>query len=86
VPYFLFTGVLVDRIATQAADWAAQNPDTEVTVTPELGPDPRLAQLVLERYREAVSGKATMNCDCCAYRVPLPGYEHRVGAPLPLEL
>ncbi|HEX9506196.1 MAG TPA: sirohydrochlorin chelatase [Acidimicrobiia bacterium] len=86
VPYFLFTGVLVDRIATQAADWARHHRDTTVTVTPELGPDTRLAQLVLERYREAVDGKATMNCDCCAYRVPLPGYEHRVGAPIPLEL
>jgi cobalt/nickel transport system ATP-binding protein len=86
VPYFLFTGVLVDRIATQTAAWAAEHADVKVTVADELGPDKRLAQLVLERYREAVGGKATMNCDCCAYRVPLPGYEHRVGAPLPLEL
>ena len=37
----------------------------------------RIAQLVLERYREALAGDARMNCDLCVYRHPLPGYEHR---------
>ncbi len=83
VPYFLFTGVLVERIGTQAAAWAAAHPGTEVRTGAELGPDPRLAGLVLERYQEAVDGDVRMNCDGCAYRVALPGYEHRVGA-LPL--
>lgn len=82
VPYFLFTGVLVDRIHAQTEAWAAQHPATDVYTTPELGPDRRIARLVLERYREAVTGNVRMNCDCCAYRVPLPGYEHRVGEPL----
>jgi sirohydrochlorin ferrochelatase len=82
MPYFLFTGVLVDRIREQTAAWAAAHPDVEVTGGSELGPDPRLARLVLERYREAVEGDVRMNCDCCTYRVALPGYEARVGAPL----
>jgi len=47
-----------------------------VRVGPELGPDPRLARLVLERYREAIEGDVRMNCDCCKYRVALPGYHH----------
>ena len=86
LPYFLFTGVLVDRIHDQAIEWAAATtPGVEVRVGPELGPDPRLARLVLERYREAVEGDVRMNCDCCAYRIALPGHEHRVGAPVPVD-
>lgn len=81
-PYFLFTGVLVDRIHEQAKDWAARHPDTTVHVGAELGPDPRIADLVLERYDEARRGEARMNCDCCVYRVALPGYESKVGAPV----
>lgn len=84
VPYFLFTGILVERIHAQAAAWAAAHPDVEVRVGPYLGPDPRIARLVLARYQEAIDGTALMNCDCCIYRVALPGYEHRVGAPVPV--
>ena len=82
VPYFLFTGVLVERIRAQSAAWAEDHPDIEVHTGQELGPDPRLARLVLERYREARAGEVRMNCDCCAYRVAMAGYEERVGAPL----
>lgn len=85
VPYFLFTGVLVDRICHQAREWAAGHGDVEVRTGQEMGPDPRLARLVLERYHEALAGEARMNCDCCAYRVALPGYQERVGAPLLLH-
>ena len=42
-----------------------------------------MADLVLERYHEAVAGEAIMNCDLCVYRTPLPGHEHRVGTPVP---
>jgi cobalt/nickel transport system ATP-binding protein len=49
-----------------------------------LGPDRRLARVVLERYREALTGDVRMNCDLCAYRVRLPSYEDKVGAPISL--
>ena len=77
VPYFLFTGVLVDRIGEQVAAWAAAHADVDARPGPHLGADPRIARLVLERYREALAGDAHMNCDLCVYRHPLPGYEHR---------
>ncbi len=72
VPYFLFTGILVDRIADQVAAWAAAHPDIDVRPGPHLGADPRIAGLVLERYREALAGDAHMNCDLCVYRHALP--------------
>jgi cobalt/nickel transport system ATP-binding protein len=37
---------------------------------------------VAERHREAIEGDVRMNCDVCAYRVRLPGYEDKVGTPL----
>ncbi|MGH9002871.1 MAG: CbiX/SirB N-terminal domain-containing protein, partial [Acidimicrobiia bacterium] len=83
VPYFLFTGVLVERIGVQARAWAECHPDVEVTVGPYLGPVRPVADVVLERYHEALAGEAVMNCDLCVYRTPLPGHEHRVGTPVP---
>ncbi|MGH9266981.1 MAG: CbiX/SirB N-terminal domain-containing protein, partial [Acidimicrobiales bacterium] len=76
-PYFLFTGVLVERIVAQARAWATDEGDVAVTVAGELGPDPRIAGLVLERYHEALAGGARMNCDLCLYRSPLPGHPAR---------
>ena len=77
VPYFLFTGVLVDRIHDQVAAWAEAHPDVDARPGPHLGADLRIARLVLERYREALAGDAFMNCDLCVYRHALPGYEHK---------
>jgi sirohydrochlorin ferrochelatase len=79
VPYFLFTGILVDRIHAQAAEWATAHPDVEVVSGSHLGTDRRLAQLVLERFRQAAAGETQASCDCCVYRVALPGHETKVG-------
>jgi len=84
VPFLLFTGVLVPRIHAQAAEYAAQHPELEIVGAEHLGPDRRLARLVLERYREALTGDVRMNCDLCTYRVRLPGYEDKVGTPISL--
>jgi cobalt/nickel transport system ATP-binding protein len=81
VPYFLFTGLLVDRIGRQARAWADRYPEVDVVMGSELGPDEGVGRLVLERFDEARTGGAVMNCDCCIYRTALPGYEQRVSAP-----
>jgi cobalt/nickel transport system ATP-binding protein len=83
VPYFLFTGILVDRIHAQADAWGAEHPEVALRHGRHLGPDARIARLVLDRHREAVEGEARMNCDCCIYRVAIPGYETHVGEPAP---
>jgi sirohydrochlorin cobaltochelatase len=78
--YFLFPGILPDRIVTQARQYAAAHPELEVTCTGVLGDTAGLAGLVAERYHEALGGDIRMNCDVCAYRIALPGSEHLVGA------
>jgi sirohydrochlorin cobaltochelatase len=78
--YFLFPGVLPDRIVAQARGYAAAHPELEIACTDVLGDTAELAGLVAERYREALAGDIRMNCDVCAYRIALPGSEHLVGA------
>jgi sirohydrochlorin cobaltochelatase len=81
LPYFLFPGVLPDRVRDQAGGWAQDAPGVDVRCADVIGPEPELAALVMERYREALKGDLRMNCDACVYRVKLPGFEDRVGAP-----
>lgn len=80
-PYFLFPGVLPDRIVSQSAAFAAHHPDLAVRVADVLGDCDELADLVLERYHEAIRGDIRMNCDTCIYRVAMPGFGNRVGQP-----
>jgi sirohydrochlorin cobaltochelatase len=79
--YFLFPGVLPDRVAEQAARYAAAHPGLDIAVADVLGDCDELAALVCERYHEALSGDIRMNCDMCVYRIAMPGFEHRVGEP-----
>ena len=76
----LLAGLLEQRVATTAAEVAADT-GMEIIDAGRFGPDPLVAQAVLDRYAEALAGDARMNCDLCAYRVPLPGLEDRVAAP-----
>ncbi len=78
--YFLFTGILEERIRQQSETFAETHPELEVRYAGYFGPDPRLADLVVERYTEAVEGDIRMNCDVCVHRVALPGFEEKVVA------
>ncbi|WP_030347044.1 sirohydrochlorin chelatase [Streptomyces sp. NRRL S-1022] len=81
LPYFLFTGILPDRVRRQTEDWAAAHGDVDVRSADVIGPEPELLDLVMERYEEAVKGDLRMNCDSCVYRIALPGFEDKVGLP-----
>lgn len=76
-PYFLFAGALLDRIYTQSLEWQRSNPEVSIRLAKEMGPDPRIAQLILRRASEQTD--QVMNCDMCIYRAPIPGHEHKVG-------
>ena len=78
-PYFLFAGVLPDRVTAQARAFAEQYPGIDVRVAGLIGACDELAGLVLERYAEALHGDIRMNCDTCAYRIAMPGFADKVG-------
>ncbi len=84
VPYFLFTGLLVERIGEQARRWASEHPNAEVALGAHIGIDERIVELAWSRYDEALGAPVLMNCDGCLYRTPLPGYEDRAGRPVAL--
>ena len=79
--YFLFTGVLEERLRIQSEAFDAANPGVEVRYAGYFGPSEEVAGLVIDRHREAVDGDIRMNCDVCVHRVALPGFEEKVGAP-----
>ncbi|MFC4911378.1 sirohydrochlorin chelatase [Actinomadura gamaensis] len=81
LPYFLFSGVLPDRVVAESREWAASHPDLDVRYAEVIGDCDGLADLVVERYAEALRGDIRMNCDTCVYRIAMPGFEDRVGAP-----
>jgi sirohydrochlorin cobaltochelatase len=80
-PYFLFTGILVQRIYTCADQAAARNPDIEVVKAPYLNDHPLVVTAFLDRLDEAIAGSAVMNCQLCKYREQIVGYETEIGTP-----
>lgn len=80
LPYFLFGGMLPTRTITQTHEWARDHHGVEVRIADVIGPAPALADLTVERFREAIQGDIRMNCDTCLYRIAMPGHEHRKGA------
>ena len=81
LPFFLFDGVLVKRIYAAADDLAEREPGLEVLKAGYLGVHPLMADVMIERAREAVAGRAAMNCSLCKYRVQIVGFEQQVGEP-----
>ncbi len=81
VPFFLFDGVLVKRIYAAADALQAREPELEVLKAGYLGVHPHVADVVIERAREAALGIAAMNCSLCKYRVQIVGFEEQVGEP-----
>lgn len=81
MPYFLFDGVLVKRIYAAADALQEREPQLEVIKAGYLGVHPHVADVLIERAREAIAGRAAMNCSLCKYRVQIVGFEEQVGEP-----
>ena len=81
LPLFLFDGVLVKRIYAAADALQQREPELEVLKAGYLGVHPHVADAMLDRAREAVAGRAAMNCALCKYRVQIVGFEEQVGEP-----
>ncbi|MCW9033036.1 MAG: sirohydrochlorin chelatase [Rhodospirillales bacterium] len=80
-PYFLFTGILVDRIYDQTDEVAANHPDIEFVKAGYLNDHDLVIDTFVERFGEVMEGDNKMNCQLCKYREQVIGYEDDVAAP-----
>lgn len=80
-PYFLFTGILVDRIYSYTDKVAARHPDVEFIKAPYLNDHDKVFDTFEERLWEILDGANTMNCQMCKYRAQVLGFEAEVGLP-----
>lgn len=81
LPFFLFTGVLMKRIAAACAETAAAFPKSEFLLCEPIGAHPALLDAFTERAKEALEGSARSNCGLCKYRTAIVGYEAEAGTP-----
>lgn len=73
LPYFLFTGVLVKKIAMVSELEQAAYPETLITCLPEMGIHPQLLQILRRRELETQLGQVQMNCEMCKFRLAARG-------------
>ncbi|WP_196889238.1 sirohydrochlorin chelatase [Aureivirga sp. CE67] len=78
VPFFFFTGVLLDRIYS-AVDEHNQKSENEFIYTAPFNTDELLLKAFDERVQEAEQGIANMNCQLCKYRKQVIGFEEDLG-------
>ncbi|MGK4007856.1 CbiX/SirB N-terminal domain-containing protein [Sorangium sp. So ce1036] len=79
LPYFLFAGRLMTKLAGQVERFAATYPWIRAALAPHLGRSGALYGLIDERARQALAGEAPLPCDTCMYRTALPGLAREVG-------
>jgi sirohydrochlorin cobaltochelatase len=69
LPYFLFTGVLVEKIFEVAAVQQSLNPSSQIVCLPEMGLNPQLLRVLRNRELETQIGQVSMNCETCKFRL-----------------
>lgn len=67
-PYFLFTGILIDRIYGFTDKVAAAHPDLQFVKAGYLNDHPKVLETFAERITEQATGAPIPNCGICAYR------------------
>ncbi len=80
-PYFLFTGVLIDRIYGFTDVVAARNPQTQWIKAGYLNDHDMVIATFAERVTEILDGDNAMNCAMCKYRTQVLGFEADLGRP-----
>jgi sirohydrochlorin cobaltochelatase len=78
-PYFLFTGILVQRIYHYTDIVAAKHPEIEFIKASYLNDHPLVLDAFAERVEEIRNGENNMNCQLCKYREQFLGFENEVG-------
>ncbi|WP_118132765.1 sirohydrochlorin chelatase [Oceanicella sp. SM1341] len=80
-PYFLFTGILIDRIYGFTDRAAAKHPGIDFVKAGYLNDHPEVIATFAERVTEILDGDTAMNCGMCKYRTQVLGFEAEVGLP-----
>ena len=80
-PYFLFSGILIDRIYGFTDEVAARHPDIEFVKAGYLNDHDQVIATFADRVREILTGSNNMNCSMCKYRAQVLGFEDEVGLP-----
>jgi sirohydrochlorin cobaltochelatase len=75
-PYFLFTGVLIERIHALAEGFRKQYPEVRFVVSKYFEFHDHLLGVVEERVRGALEGEMMMACDTCTYRIAATEGQH----------
>ena len=78
-PYFLFSGILVDRIYGFADEVAVRTPQVNFIKASYLNDHDNVIASFVERVHEILTGDNAMNCALCKYRAVVPGFEDEVG-------
>ncbi|WP_135366555.1 CbiX/SirB N-terminal domain-containing protein [Halosimplex halophilum] len=79
LPYMLGDGVLTGRIRDGADEFDDEYPYVDAAAGDPLGTDPRLLDVLGDRWQEARTDSVDMSCDTCKYKVELDGYEADQG-------
>ena len=69
LPYFLFTGTLMKKIATLTQQQQSKHPDIQTLCLPEMGSHPQLFQVLRQREIETQLNQVNMNCEMCKFRI-----------------
>ncbi|MDJ0899661.1 MAG: sirohydrochlorin chelatase [Xenococcus sp. MO_188.B8] len=76
LPYFLFTGVLMNKIFDITAQQEELHPDIAFNCLPEMGIQPQLLEVIRQREIETQLGQVAMNCEMCKFRLTANNGEH----------
>lgn len=69
LPYFLFTGTLMEKIYSITAQQEELHPEIDFACLPEMGIASQLLEVFRAREIEAQLGRVAMNCEMCKFRL-----------------
>lgn len=78
LPYFLFTGILMERMGRMKETFSEKYPSVDITLAQYFGYHPKLQTVLLERLQQTIDGTSTGMQDLENFRkyVEEHGYEH----------
>ncbi len=79
-PYFLFSGILIDRIYGFTDQVAAAHPGIDFVKAGYLKDHPKVLETFAERVHEQLGEVVPDTCGLCKYRTQVLGFEAEVGA------